>query len=111
MSLDLTNGQKCPASFDLFDQKGKAISPLPEGTTVLVTGGDTGGPSGVAQWVDGPELGQGTITTEGDNVGTVTLSATMTLADGKSFTGSLVVNVKNSAPGTAAFTAGTPVDE
>jgi hypothetical protein len=111
--MELTNGQKCPASFDLFDMKGKPILPLPDGTTVVITGGDAGGPTGVAQWVEdaSPSNGHGMITTDGDNVGTVTISGTMTLADGRSFTGEIPVVVKNSEPNTAAFTPGEPVTE
>lgn len=108
MALELTNGQKCPASFDLFDQKDKPFEELPAGTTLEFSSSN----EGVAQWEQDPDFPQkGTITTLTDQVGTATISGKMTLPDGKVFTGSIDVVVVHSAAGTAKFSPGQPVDE
>jgi hypothetical protein len=81
---------------------------------VTVTGGDAGGPSGVAQWRPDadPENGHGTITTEGDNLGPMTFNATLTLPDGTVKQGNPIeVEVINSAPGEFIGTVSTPEDE
>jgi hypothetical protein len=110
--MQITNGQKVSASFDIYDAKGKVI-PAPAGTTFTVTGGDTGGATGVAQWVPdaSPENGRGTITTDGDNLGSITLSGAATLPDGTAFSGDLPVEVIGGPPSSGAFTVGTPVNE
>jgi hypothetical protein len=116
--LELTNGQQCPSSFDLFDKKDVAFDPIPTGATLEVVSSD----EGVAQWAPGvlvdnvitpaPESpNKGVITTLTDKVGTARLSGTLTLADGTVFTDTIDVTVAHSAAGTAKFTVGTPVNE
>lgn len=107
--MQLNNGQKCPASFDLFDKKDKPFAVLPAGASISVVSSDTS----IAQWVPDadPDNGRGTITTEGDNVGSCSISGTLTLADGNVLSDVLPVEVIHSAPGTFRVTAGTPEDE
>ena len=115
MEQQLTNGQKIHASFDVFDQKGKRIATYPTGTVVAISGGDAGGPTGVAQWApdNTPDNGVGTITTEGDNLGDVVFTGTVTYPDGTVFNSgeALTVHVINSPPNSAAFTLGSPENE
>ena len=109
---DITNGQVVDASFDLFDQKSVAYKELPAGSKVEVTGGDDGGPNGVAQWAD-KSSAKSTITTQGDQLGQVSFKATLTLADGTVMesSNSIDINVINSAPGSFVGTVGVPRDE
>lgn len=106
--LELTNGQECPASFDLFDQKDQPFESLPAGATVEFSSSD----EGVAQWKQDPDAAnKGTITTLTDKVGTATISGKLTLADGTVFTGAIDVAVTHSAAGSARFSPGQPVAE
>ncbi|HEY6108678.1 MAG TPA: hypothetical protein VIV56_07230 [Gemmatimonadales bacterium] len=106
--IQITNGQKVRASFDLFDQKDKPFDGWPEGSTIEITGGDSGGATGIAQWTPdaSPDNGKGLITTDGDNIGIVTLTARGTNPEGVSFSDTLEVEVVHSPAGSARFTAG-----
>lgn len=107
-SVDLTNGQKVNASFDVFDKKNQPFNPLPAGATVDITSSD----ADIAQWApDAPGGNTGFITTETDKIGTATINGSITMPDGTVFTDTVTVTVMNSAPGTAKFTVGTPVEE
>jgi hypothetical protein len=106
--LEMNNGQVCPMSFDLFDQKGKAFAELPAGVTVEIRSSN----EQIAQWQPDPAAPhKGEITTLNDDIGVATFDATMTLADGRVLTDSLEVNVVHSAPGTAKLTVGVPIEE
>ena len=107
-SVELTNGQTVDASWDLFDKKNVAFNPLPDGAVIDIKSSD----EDIAQWApsaDNPAIGD--ITTLTDKVGTATLTGTLTLADGKSFSDTITVTVRNSEAGTFAARVGTPREE
>lgn len=115
--VTINNGEKITnQGLSVFDLKGKPLEALPDGWSVVYSASED--PSTVAQFVqDSPGSLGGTVTTEGDDVGTVTFTGTITrpdgsvMLDGDGNTPQLQVTVIHSAPNTADFGVGTTIPE
>ena len=102
--LTMTDKQKAPAGVTILDADGQPMTELPADVTVDFTVTD---PS-VAGFEVGPDGMNGFVTS--GKVGTTDIVANVHFV-GQTVTDVLSVEVKNSAPGAANFTAGAPVDE
>jgi uncharacterized protein YjdB len=105
MNMKLTDKQHCEAGITLLDLDGEPFATKPDDVSVSFASDNPA----VADFVVGPDGMNGDVTSV--SVGTTQITATVTLGDGTVLTGSLPVEVVNSAPGSVNFTAGTPTDE
>jgi hypothetical protein len=106
-SVTLTNKQHVGAGISIVDQDGQPFSTLPAGVLASFSSSD---PT-VADFVVGPDGMNGDVTS--GVVGSCVITANVTFESDPALNVSdtLAVAVTNSAPGSANFTVGTPVDE
>lgn len=104
-SVTLTNRQHVSAGVSILDQDGQTYTTLPTGVTTAFVSSDPN----VANFVVGPDGMNGDVTS--GVVGTCTITASVSGLPGGDLTDTLAVAVTNSAPGSANFTVGTPIDE
>lgn len=117
--VELNNGEKLVGTgLSVFDAKGKAIADgdLPAGTTVVYTASED--PSTIAQIRQAaPNSLACDITTEGDDIGVVLFTGTVTNPDGSIVNDAdgtapqLEVTVIHSAVSSASFTPGVVTPE
>lgn len=116
--VTLTNGEKVTGcGITLFDQKNKPIAPENVDPAITVVWTTDGGAT-IAQIVQSAPNSLGfDVTTEGDDVGVVTATATITRPDGTQIMDSdgtapqLEATVRNSAANSASVSVGTTVPE
>lgn len=104
-SITMTNRQKVDAGVTVLDQDGQPFATLPDGVTVSFTSSDVL-VAPVTQSTENPF----NCTVTSGVVGTAVITAAIT-GGGLDLSDTLAVAVQNSAPGSANFTVGTPVDE
>ena len=104
-TLEMNDKQVCGAGVSILDQDNEPFDALPAGYAVSFSSDNPA----VADFVVGADGMNGDITSV--KVGSAVLTATVTAPDGSTQTDTISVAVKNSAPGSVNFTAGTPRDE
>ena len=104
-SVTMNDKQHVSAGVSILDADGQPFAAVPADMTVAFASDNPA----VADFVVGPDGMNGDVTS--GQVGTATITATVTFPDSTTLTDTLAVAVQNSAPGSANFTVGTPVDE
>ena len=104
-TIAMTDKQHVSAGLTILDRDGQPFTTLPSGGSAVFSSDD---PT-VADFAQDATGLNGDVSS--GRVGTATITGTVTLPDGRTFTDTLTVNVTNSDAASANFTVGTPVEE
>ncbi len=104
-SITMTNKQHVGAGISIVDQDGQPFATLPPGVNTLFSSDHPE----IANFVVGPDGMNGDVTS--GLVGSAIITASVTGLTPEPISDTLAVAIINSAPGSANFTVGTPVEE